>query len=287
MKDPHSHIRSEPSSADQYNRDNLPDKRDPSEDAPNGGGNVGTNVSPKYSSNTGSRANVATVASLAQGVKRSDFDNSNNTTTVASFVVGSGRVQANKREGDSLFCLVNSRLNINKQNSKHKNKIFPIFPNPNIRNFSNKHIQKPLKDEDGMIKQIPDLIELNKQIFFPLTQLHIYRKESLLTETSTTYLNSVHPKKLRVNLNLKKKPKKLRVNLKKKPKKLRVNLNKHRFKKTNKKLKGLRVASSKTSDVIYEYLKTFSKYSNSQKGVLINFNQHIAYNFNNRNILLR
>jgi len=237
-------------------------------------------VSPKYSSNTGSRASVATVASclhsacLHKAVMRSSFYNSNNTNSVASFAVGSVRAQANKREGDSLFCLVNTRLNTNKQNSK--NKIFPIFPNPNIRNFSNKQIQKPLNDLNGMIKQTPDLTELNKQIFFPLTQLHIYRKESLLTETSTAYLNSVHPTKLRVNLN-------------QKPTKLRVNLNKHHLKTkhTNKKLNGLNVAPSKTSDVIYEYLKTFSKYSNSQKGVLINFNQHIAYNFNNRNILLR
>jgi len=93
----------------------------------------------------------------------------------------------------------------------------------------------------------------------------MYRKESLITNTSTAYLNSVHPKRLRVNLN-------------KTPS------------KKNKKLlgpRGLSVAPSKTSDVIYEYLKTFSKYRNRKKGVLINFNQHIAYNFNSKNLLIR
>jgi ribosomal VAR1-like protein len=50
---------------------------------------------------------------------------------------------------------------------------------------------------------------------------------------------------------------------------------------------GLKVAPSKSSDVIYEYLKTFSKYRNRKNGVLINFKQHIAYNFNSKNLLLR
>ena len=121
----------------------------------------------------------------------------------------------------------------------------------------------------------PDITELNKQIFFPLTHLHKYRKESLLTETSTAYLNSVHPTNLRVNLN----------------------------KTPSKKHTGLTVAFLNTSDVLYEYLKTLKKYSkyttndnnsnknrnrkNKQQGVLINFNQHIAYNFNNKYVLLR
>jgi hypothetical protein len=87
----------------------------------------------------------------------------------------------------------------------------------------------------------------------------MYRKESLLTNTSTAYLNSVHPKKLRVNFN----------------------------KTPSKKLLGLTVSPSNTSDVIYEFLKTFSKYSNRKNGVLINFNQHIAYNFNSKNLIVR
>ena len=42
----------------------------------------------------------------------------------------------------------------------------------------------------------------------------------------------------------------------------------------------------KSSDVIYEYLKTFSKYSNRKNGLLLKYNQHIAYNFK-KNIKLR
>jgi len=63
---------------------------------------------------------------------------------------------------------------------------------------------------------------------------------------------------------------------------LRVNLNKTPSTKHHR-----RVASSNITDAIYEYLKTLSNYSNIKKGVLINFNQHIGYNFNKRNLLLR
>jgi len=75
---------------------------------------------------------------------------------------------------------------------------------------------------------------------------------------------------------------------------LRVNLNKtpsqnhsYNYLRDLKGLKNIRVSTSNRSDVIYEYLKTFSKYSNQKKGVLINFNQHIAYNFNSKNLLVR
>jgi hypothetical protein len=44
---------------------------------------------------------------------------------------------------------------------------------------------------------------------------------------------------------------------------------------------------SKSSDVIYEYLKSFSKYSNRKKGLLIKNNQHIAYNFSSKQTLKR
>ena len=118
---------------------------------------------------------------------------------------------------------------------------------------------------DGIITEAPDLTELNKQIFFPLTHLPKHRKESLINNNSTAYLNSVHPTKLRVNLN--KSPSTNHQGLRA--------------------LKDIRVAHSNKSDVIYEYLKTFSKYSNQKKGVLINFNQHIAYNFNSKNLLVR
>jgi hypothetical protein len=125
-----------------------------------------------------------------------------------------------------------------------------------------------------IVQNSPDITELNKQIFFPLTQLHNYRKESLLTETSTAYLNSVHPTNLRVNLN----------------------------KAPSKKHTGLTVAFLNISDVLFGYLKTLkqiSKYTtnnnnnkdinrpNERLGLTMNFNQHIAYNFNNKYVLLR
>ena len=160
--------------------------------------------------------------------------------------------------------MMNSEYQIN-----NKNKIFLI--SKNIKNIhtinilSNKHQQHPLQRWDGIITEAPDLTEINKQIFFPLTHLHKYRKESLINNQSTAYLNSVHPTKLRVNLN-----------------------NPHSKKQRDLRgLKNIRVAPSNRSDVIYEYLKTFSKYSNKKKGVLINFNQHIAYNFNSKNLLVR
>ena len=121
------------------------------------------------------------------------------------------------------------------------------------------HKHQPLVGWDGFKQTTPELKELNKQIFFPLTPLHTYRKESLLTKTSTAYLNSVHPTKLKVNLN----------------------------EAPSTKLFGLTAAPSNSSDVIYEYLKTLSKYRDRKNGVLINYNQHISYNFNNKNLLLR
>jgi len=156
-------------------------------------------------------------------------------------------------------CLVSStNTNNNNKNTityNYKTTKNKIFPSPNIRNFSN----------DGIITESSFLKEFNKQNFFPLSQLqlHKYRKESLLTEQSIAYLNSVHPTKLRVNLN----------------------------KTPSTKHQGLRVAlsnsSDEISDEIYEYLKTFSNYSNSKNGVLMNYHQHIAYNFNSQNLLLR
>jgi hypothetical protein len=64
---------------------------------------------------------------------------------------------------------------------------------------------------------------------------------------------------------------------------LRVNSNKT----PSKQLLGLRVAPSKSSDKIYEYIKTLSKYRKRKNGLLINQNQHIVYNFNSKNLLLR
>jgi hypothetical protein len=52
-------------------------------------------------------------------------------------------------------------------------------------------------------------------------------------------------------------------------------------------LQAKEATKSKSSDVIYEYLKTDSKYSNKKNGVLLKYNQHIAYNFKKKNIKLR
>ena len=192
----------EPSAIDQDNWEILPNKSNPSNVAPNGSDVAGTSGDPNKSSNTVSK-------------------------------------------GISLLCLVRSRL-------KTKTKTNKIYPNPNIRKYSNNSQQQPLEginldwNGDGIITEFPNLTELNKQILFPLSPLqldkHKYRKESLLTDNSSAYLNSIH-------------------------------LNPQKFR-----------------DVIYEYLKTFSNninYSNGKKGVLINFNQYIAYNFNKRNQLIR
>jgi hypothetical protein len=49
-----------------------------------------------------------------------------------------------------------------------------------------------------------------------------------------------------------------------------------------------KLASIKTrNDVIYQYLKTFSIFNKRKNGILIKYNQHIGYNFNSKNILLR
>jgi hypothetical protein len=108
---------------------------------------------------------------------------------------------------------------------------------------------------------------LNKNKFFPLSKIvarpalsrqgyqSSNEKWSFLNNKTYDYLNSVSPKNLRFNLNEKK------------------------------------VASIKTSlkinDVIYQYLKTFSLFNKRKNGILIKYNQHIGYNFNSRNILLR
>ena len=43
----------------------------------------------------------------------------------------------------------------------------------------------------------------------------------------------------------------------------------------------------KVSDVIYQYLKTFSIFNKRKNGILIKYNQHVGYNFNKKNTLIR
>jgi hypothetical protein len=47
------------------------------------------------------------------------------------------------------------------------------------------------------------------------------------------------------------------------------------------------LATVKDNDVIYEYLKTFSIFNKRKNGILIRYSQHIGYNFNSKNVLLR
>ena len=41
------------------------------------------------------------------------------------------------------------------------------------------------------------------------------------------------------------------------------------------------------NDVIYQYIKTFSKFNKRKNGIFIKYNKYISYNFNSKNILLR
>jgi len=164
-------------------------------------------------------------------------------------------------------------------NSKFNNKSKYIIPTIWNLISNTKKPQHPLEGWNSKTQtktvanatktKTPDLKELNKQIFFSLTPSQRYRKESLLTDSSTAYLNTVHPTKLRVNLN--EAPSTKTTTTKKQKTK-----NKKQT-KTNKK-SGLRFASllqlrnkkqqSKTSNEIYEYLKTFSKYRERKPGLL-------------------
>jgi Mitochondrial ribosomal protein (VAR1) len=129
----------------------------------------------------------------------------------------------------------------------------------------NKHKHHPLVGGENILQKSPDLAEINKQIFFPLTSLHSYRKESFLNKTSTDYLKSLHPTKMRVNLN--------------------EAPSKEKTQNNNTKFKGYSLVSTKSSDVLYEYLKSFSKYRKRKTGLIIKQNQHIVYNFTKKRLI--
>jgi hypothetical protein len=96
----------------------------------------------------------------------------------------------------------------------------------------------------------------------------------------------------------------LRVNLNEAPSTKTTTTKKNKQKNKQNKKSGLRIAwpwprpwptllqlrnekqKSKTSNEIYEYLKTFSKYRERKPGLLQNYNQQIAYNFNSQNLSL-
>jgi hypothetical protein len=125
---------------------------------------------------------------------------------------------------------------------------------------------------------------LNKNNLFPLSLFQPLlvalqrqeRKGSFLTKKTYDYLNSVSlPTNLRGNLNEQKvsssftsafAPRASAKGVAPKPK-VKTSL--------------------KVNDVIYQYLKTFSIFNKRKNGILIKYNQHIGYNFNSKNILLR
>jgi hypothetical protein len=121
---------------------------------------------------------------------------------------------------------------------------------------------------------------LNKNKFFPLSLLvasgypSSKEKGCFLNNKTYDYLNSVSPKNLRCNLN-EKKVASIKTSLCPFCPGLVKSKGRHRP-------QGLKV-----NDVIYQYLKTFSLFNKRKNGILIKYNQHIGYNFNSRNILLR
>ncbi len=89
-------------------------------------------------------------------------------------------------------------------------------------------------------------------------------KGSFLTKKTYDYLNSVSL-----------------------PTNLRGNLNEQKVSSSFTTVKPKVTTSLKVNDVIYQYLKTFSIFNKRKNGILIKYNQHIGYNFNSKNILLR
>jgi len=89
-----------------------------------------------------------------------------------------------------------------------------------------------------------------KNNLFPLSLFA--RKGSLLNQKTYDYLNSLSPKNLRDLTHA-----------------------------------TPTLGSNPRNDVIYQYLKTFSIFNKKTNGIKIKYNQHIGYNFNNKNILLR
>jgi hypothetical protein len=129
--------------------------------------------------------------------------------------------------------------------------------------------------------------EKNINNLFPLSLFQ--RKGSFLTNKTYDYLNSVScspssgPAVLGQGLLLPK----VNPGQKATPTNLRGNLNEQKVSSSFTSLKPKVKTSLKVNDVIYQYLKTFSIFNKRKNGILIKYNQHIGYNFNSKNILLR
>jgi hypothetical protein len=136
-----------------------------------------------------------------------------------------------------------------------------------IRNKLNRQKYKAIIKPDGELQKAPDIKVISKQIFSSLTDEPLHSKQSLLTRITMDYFNSIHPNKFRSNFEA------------------------PTTSKESAEVKGLMLKpknnkiTSKTNaldDVIYEYLKTFSKYSKNKNGLILKYNQQIAYSFSNK-----
>jgi len=153
------------------------------------------------------------------------------------------------------------------------------------------------KEKDKPVKNIENDF---KNKLFPLSLFA--RKGSLLNQKTYDYLNSVSP----TNMTLAPFAKALLPSDKKGTAKeangttpLSPNPNVHKTLfnlKNNESLpslsgqwgQGPQEALIKTrNDVIYQYLKTFSLFNKKKNGILIQYNQHIGYNYNSKNLILR
>jgi hypothetical protein len=137
-----------------------------------------------------------------------------------------------------------------------------------IGNLLYKEKNKPVLEKDLKNNKFP------LSLFSPLLlQQGQKKKGSFLNQETYDYLNSVSPKILRGANTI-------------------PNVHKTLFNLNNNELSSCgqiqKEASIKTrNDVIYQYLKTFSLFNKRKNGILIQYNQHIGYNFNSKNILLR
>jgi len=146
------------------------------------------------------------------------------------------------------------------------------------------------KEKDKPVKKIENDFKNNLfplSLFAPLQKQGQKRKGSLLNQKTYDYLNSVSPTNLTAvkgsttTTTLGSNPNVHNTLFNFKNNESLTSLSRQRG-------QGQKEASIKTrNDVIYQYLKTFSIFNKRKNGILIQYNQHIGYNYNSKNILLR
>jgi len=117
--------------------------------------------------------------------------------------------------------------------------------------------------------------DLNKNNLFPLSLFQ--RKGSFLNTKTYDYLNSVSCSATHTNFMGNLNEPKVSSSF------TSAYVSRATAKGENPKVK----TSLNVNDVIYQYLKTFSIFNKRKNGILLKYNQHIGYNFNSKNILLR